>query len=315
MDIFPLLVLLLSCMIQEVGAEMKLSPEELTVLRGEEAQFTCSTSNIQWAVMIWQLNQIPVLTISNETGVLPFANPDVSAEKSPDSPGDWVFSLKNTQRDNQGQVTCDLQDIDRRTASLSVQEKGSVKVFGDNELVLKGQSAVFECQAAGWYPEPSLQWKVDDKLVSQGEYNISSEESGKGLFTVTSYHSVTAAKSSHVDCLASVSALTTPLKSSVRLTVESGPQEAIWFSQSGSGGGSVAEAIGGQFNPGYSSDGPTDAVYNELFIETGRKMDFATFTKVPDVVSSSSWSLPSESQTQASLSEESSQNVRRITTV
>ncbi|XP_073337278.1 immunoglobulin superfamily member 5 isoform X3 [Pagrus major] len=301
MDIFPLLVLLLSCMIQEVGAEMKLSPEELTVLRGEEAQFTCSTSNIQWAVMIWQLNQIPVLTISNETGVLPFANPDVSAEKSPDSPGDWVFSLKNTQRDNQGQVTCDLQDIDRRTASLSVQEKGSVKVFGDNELVLKGQSAVFECQAAGWYPEPSLQWKVDDKLVSQGEYNISSEESGKGLFTVTSYHSVTAAKSSHVDCLASVSALTTPLKSSVRLTVvaevvqdgddctvplavtaslaalllllllcigtvlcyrqrrqaKSGPQEAIWFSQSGSGGGSVAEAIGGQFNPGYSSDGPT----------------------------------------------------------
>lgn len=55
--------------------------------------------------------------------------------------------------------------------------------------------------------------------VSQGEYNISSEESGKSLFTVTSNLSVTAAKSSHVDCLASVSALPTPLRSSVRLTV------------------------------------------------------------------------------------------------
>lgn len=55
--------------------------------------------------------------------------------------------------------------------------------------------------------------------VSQGEYNISSEESGKGLFTVTSFHSVTAAKSSRVVCLASVSALTTPLNSSVRLIV------------------------------------------------------------------------------------------------
>ncbi|KAM8768541.1 immunoglobulin superfamily member 5 isoform 1-T1 [Acanthopagrus schlegelii] len=369
MGILSLLAFLLSCMIQEVGAEMKLSPEELTVLRGEEAQFTCSTSNIQWAVMTWQLNQIPILTIHNETGVLPVANPDVSAKESPDSPGDWVFSLKNTERQHQGEVTCNLQDIDRRTASLSVQEKGNVKVFGDNKLVLKGESALFECQAAGWYPEPSLHWRVDDKPVSQGEYNISSEESGKDLFTVTSFHSVMAAKSSHVVCLASVSALTRPLNSSVRLTVvaevvqdgddctvllavtallaalllllllciaavlcyrqrrqaKSSTQEAIWFSQSGSGGGSVAEATGGQFNPGYTSEGPTDAVYNELFIEAGRTMDFATFTKVlkgedghfeafkvPDVVSSSSWS---ESQTQASLSEESSNNVRRITTV
>ncbi len=55
--------------------------------------------------------------------------------------------------------------------------------------------------------------------VSQAEYNISSEESGKSLFTVTSNLSVTAAKSSHVECLASVPALPSPLRSSVRLTV------------------------------------------------------------------------------------------------
>lgn len=46
-----------------------------------------------------------------------------------------------------------------------IAEKGNVKVFWDNKLVLKGQPALFECQAAGWYPEPSLQWQVDDKLV------------------------------------------------------------------------------------------------------------------------------------------------------
>lgn len=55
--------------------------------------------------------------------------------------------------------------------------------------------------------------------VSQSEYNISSDESGKSLFTVTSNLSVTAVKSSRVDCLASVSALPTPLMSSVHLTV------------------------------------------------------------------------------------------------
>ena len=55
--------------------------------------------------------------------------------------------------------------------------------------------------------------------VSQGDYNTSSEESRKSLFTVSSNYSVMATKSSQVDCLVSVSALTTPLKSSVRLTV------------------------------------------------------------------------------------------------
>lgn len=55
--------------------------------------------------------------------------------------------------------------------------------------------------------------------MSQSEYNISSEETGRSLFTVTSNLRVTAVKSSHVDCLASVSALPTPLSSSVRLTV------------------------------------------------------------------------------------------------
>lgn len=55
--------------------------------------------------------------------------------------------------------------------------------------------------------------------VSQSEYDIRSEELEESLFTVTSNLNVTAAKSFYVDCLASVSALTTPLKSSVRLTV------------------------------------------------------------------------------------------------
>lgn len=59
----------------------------------------------------------------------------------------------------------------------------------------------------------------DGVEVNQGDYNITSEESEKSFFTVISNLSVTAAKSSNVDCLASVSALPTPLKSSVRLTV------------------------------------------------------------------------------------------------
>ncbi|XP_068564432.1 immunoglobulin superfamily member 5 isoform X1 [Cebidichthys violaceus] len=359
MDIFYLFVLLLS-RIQVVAGQMKLSPETLTVLRGEEARFTCSTSNTRWTVMVWLLNGTVALTITNNTGVLPSINPNVTAETSPVSNGNsWVFVLKSTERHDQGPVTCDIQGIDRKTASLFVQEKGSVKVVGDDKLSFKGQSVLFECQAAGWYPPPTLQWQVNDKKVNQGEYNISSEESGKSLFTVTSNLSVTAVKSSHVACLASVSALPTPLKSSVRLIVvaevlqeeddytvplavmaslfalllllllcictvlwhrrrrqaKPSPQEAIRSDQSLSGRRSVAEETGGKVNLGYSSEGPTDAVNNELIMETRRQEDFVSFHKVPDVVSSSSLSLHNMGPPQVCLSEENSKNVRRITTV
>ncbi|KAI3354426.1 hypothetical protein L3Q82_018941 [Scortum barcoo] len=300
--------------------------------------------------MVWMLDGTAVLTISNETGALPSVNPNVTAEKIHVSRGDsWVFVLKNTERHNQGPVTCDLQGIDRKQASLFVQEKGSLRVFGENVLAFKGKSVLFECQAVGWYPQPTLQWEVNDKKVSQSEYNISSsEESGKSLFTVTSNLSVTAEKSSHVDCLASVSALPTPLRSSVRLTVVAEVVQegddctvlqvvtatlsallllllcvctVLWyrqrrqatkgylfhwtahlgtcrFDQSGRGRSLVAEATGGQVNLAYSSESPTDADYNGPVVETGSEMDFVSFRKVPDVVSSSSLSLPSDSQAQ-----------------
>ncbi|TNN69773.1 hypothetical protein EYF80_020005 [Liparis tanakae] len=131
MDLFYLLVLLLSCRIQAVRGLMKLSPGTLTVLRGEEARFTCSTSDTQWTVMLWLLNGTAVLTISKEFGVLPSINPNVTAETSLVSRGDsWVFVLKSTERHNQGPVTCDLQGIDRTTASLFVQaSSGTLQSF------------------------------------------------------------------------------------------------------------------------------------------------------------------------------------------
>ncbi|KAK9520659.1 hypothetical protein VZT92_020530 [Zoarces viviparus] len=360
MDISYLFVLLLSCRIQVVAGQMKLSPETLTALRGEEARFTCSASNTGWTVMVWLLNGTVVLTIGKDGGVLPSVNPNVTAVTSPVSHGDsWVLVLNSTERHDQGPVTCDLQGIDRKTASLFVQEKGSVKVVGEDKLAFKGQSVLFECQAAGWFPQPTLQWQVNDKKVNQDEYNTSSEVSGKSLFTVTSNLSVAAVKSSHVACLASVSALRTPLNSSVRLTVvaevlreeddctlllaltaslsalllllllcictvlwhrrrrqaKPSPQEAIRSDQSVSGRRSVAEQTGGKVNLGYSSEGPTDAVNNELIVETRRQEDFVSFHKVPDVVSSSSLSLHNMGPPQVCLSEENSKNVRRITTV
>ncbi|KAM4742712.1 immunoglobulin superfamily member 5-like [Anableps anableps] len=198
---------------------MELTPASLTVVRGDEAKFRCSTSNTAWTVMTWLLGGRAVVSISKQNGVLPSVDPNVTAVKCSNSKTDcWEFTLRRTERNSQGQVACDLQLIDKRTAELFVQEKGNVRVFGENRLAFKGELVLFQCQAAGWFPTPTLQWQVHDKKVSQDEYNISTEEK-ENLFTVSSNLSIPAGRSSVVGCLVSVSALKTPLESSVSLTV------------------------------------------------------------------------------------------------
>lgn len=70
--------------------------------------------------MIWLLNGEVALTISNKHGVLqsPNTNMSLMAEKKKDG---WMLVLNNTERHDQGEVTCDLQGVDRKTARLFVQ--------------------------------------------------------------------------------------------------------------------------------------------------------------------------------------------------
>lgn len=69
--------------------------------------------------MVWLLNAQVLLTITNDSGVLPSLNANVDARQL--SANSWTFVLKNASRLHQGQVTCDLQGIARKTARLFVQ--------------------------------------------------------------------------------------------------------------------------------------------------------------------------------------------------
>lgn len=104
------------------GAQMTLSPMNLIVVRGEEARFTCSTTNRIWSVMLWLMNGRPVLSISRDYGVLRPIYQNVTAINKSNSREDtWVFIVNSTERYNQGQVTCELQSLESRTANLLVQ--------------------------------------------------------------------------------------------------------------------------------------------------------------------------------------------------
>lgn len=110
--------------IPAVGADLYLTPPTLAVLRRDVAEFTCRTSNMEWTVMILSLNDKSILTIYNQTGVLPSpTNNHVTARPlSPGSPRKgWIFSLNTTTMEDETKVTCVLQGIKEESASLFVQ--------------------------------------------------------------------------------------------------------------------------------------------------------------------------------------------------
>lgn len=340
-------LLLLYWTLPAEAAEMWLEPDVQTVLHGEDTRFTCTTRRPQWGAMIWQLNGKTVLTISQLSGVVPSTNPNITAEKTSSADG-WVLVLKNTQRQHEGEVTCDLQEVEKKTAQLFVQERGRVSLQGPS-MALRGHTVEFVCQAEGWYPLPTLHWHLNDKQVNRDMYNFSSGLT-EGLYSISSNLSVTASSSSELVCSLSVSAMTLPLSSTARLTVvaevldegdsstvglavlgslcallllallllctllyrnktrEVAQQQATRFVQSECRSTSVAGVTQGMVNLGYTND--REVYLSELF--TGAPNPFTAFTvdQVPDVVSSSSQSFHSDSQDQ-----EISKNIRSITTV
>ncbi|XP_029483649.1 immunoglobulin superfamily member 5 isoform X7 [Oncorhynchus nerka] len=101
-------------------------------------------------------------------------------------------------------------------------ESGTVRIVGGNITVAQGHQAIVQCEASGWFPKPTVSWVVDGVMVDQNSYN-SSSEALDSLYNSISFLTVRGVNSVQVKCLASVSALTTPLSSSIYLVVE--PQD------------------------------------------------------------------------------------------
>ena len=74
-----------------------------------------------WCCEVWILNSGSVLTISAQYGILS-NNPNATAiNRSTNQVFSWEFVLRSVQHSHQGQVTCDLHNIQRQTADLFVQ--------------------------------------------------------------------------------------------------------------------------------------------------------------------------------------------------
>uniref|UniRef100_A0A8C2IBU9 Immunoglobulin superfamily, member 5a n=1 Tax=Cyprinus carpio TaxID=7962 RepID=A0A8C2IBU9_CYPCA len=213
MNVFRLGLFLLITTV--VSAQVPLQPLNAAVLRGSKARFNCSTTQPP-SVMTWTVNGRLVITILEASGVL--NSTDRFSATNFTTPGDyrWELVISNVQRDDAGEVTCQVLGGAPRIAALSVQERGSVGIIGGNQTKTEGAQTEFQCRAVGWFPEPSVSWSVNGVAYS---CNTSSVTQGN-LFNSNCTLAVTAVKNSYVQCLVKIPALGTPDSSTVFLTVE-----------------------------------------------------------------------------------------------
>lgn len=99
---------------------MQLQPLNAAALRGSKAQFNCSTT-LTPSVMTWTVKGLLVVTIIEASGVL--NSTDRFSATNFTTPGNykWEFTISNVQRNDAGEVTCQVFGVERQMATLSVQ--------------------------------------------------------------------------------------------------------------------------------------------------------------------------------------------------
>ncbi|XP_030632318.1 immunoglobulin superfamily member 5 isoform X2 [Chanos chanos] len=339
----------LLCAIQALASEMELIPSNVTVLRGDEVRFNCSTRR-SWDVMVWLLSSRTVMTISALYGRL---GDDVrygAVNHSTSEKSVWEFVLWNASLSRTVQeVACDLQNIDRKTAALFVQETGSVRIVGDRP-VQKGELVLLHCAAEGWFPEPAVVWIVNGKEAGGDEYNVTSIQDSAGLFHSNSTLGVRAERTTTVECQASVTALSAPQRHNITLAVVSEDNTVliavttsvcvlvllllavgivVWFrtiaakmdeqderslDQQDRERNSAVSDTGGRVNPGYLSEGRTDTGCNDLSGSDYRQTNPISARKIPDVVYANIRTVRSE-DSHSSTGSDGVKRTRLVTTV
>ncbi|XP_059208106.1 immunoglobulin superfamily member 5 [Centropristis striata] len=218
-------ICLLLCATGAVSGQFQLEPQNLTVLRGSDAQFNATVPGV-WDVMTWNVGGFLVLTIRVSGDVTSSSGQFSAGFCSMGDTSCVEFTIHNVSRGESGPVLCSvLGDFGSKTAQLYVQESGSVSITGGNLTVVQDKQVEFQCVSSAWFPEPTVTWTRNGRVVSSDLYNTSSMADGDS-FNSTSVLKFQAVSNTTVECQATVSTLRNPESSSVFLVVV--PQPTDW---------------------------------------------------------------------------------------
>ncbi|XP_062870483.1 immunoglobulin superfamily member 5 [Trichomycterus rosablanca] len=216
MDIFTLAAVLL--IITGGVSAQTVTPSAATVLVNNSVKFNCSASRPGYTAMTWLLNGRLAVTISESAGVLDHIDHYSVVNYSTLGTAIFEFIIKNVTRTDTGTVACQVQGGVPMTASLNIQQSGTLDILGTDRTVTEGDQVTFQCFATDWFPAPDITWALNGTAVNKTLYNTTTVANGN-LSNSNSTFKLTAMNNASVECLASIAALSSPLSKKVNLTV------------------------------------------------------------------------------------------------
>ncbi|XP_048396814.1 immunoglobulin superfamily member 5-like isoform X2 [Stegostoma tigrinum] len=202
-------------------------PKDAYVLVDSDAAFNCTVS-LPWAILIWIMNDAPVLTVTPERPIITspqFGQRNYTTSQTFTS--ELIISAVTLQ--NNATVKCSLQTDGSQQANLFVQVEGTLFFESKISSVVTNRSTDVICKAEGWNPEPTITWTINQTTVHSERYTtIKSPPSGH-LYTVVSTLNLTLSAEAEVTCLAAIKALPQPKNASLYITVKPVNQDQTWL--------------------------------------------------------------------------------------
>ncbi|KAM5180803.1 immunoglobulin superfamily member 5 [Mantella aurantiaca] len=197
-------------------------PRNATVLSGSNANFTC-TVQANWQVIYWSLNGVFVVSISSTEGTIISSNKQIVARNSTNNiNGEFTteITIINVTKNDSGTVTCNSFSASFQEAYLMVQVKGSVQVVNSSSVTVTPNSTVsIFSRASGWYPAPTITWKINDAAASSIQYTTDYTTGADNLVSAVSVFTITVEADTNLTCLALVQTMDAPLSTTVTIAV------------------------------------------------------------------------------------------------
>ncbi|CAJ1064561.1 immunoglobulin superfamily member 5 [Xyrichtys novacula] len=203
--------------------QFQLRPLNTNALQGSDVSFNASVQG-SWQIMTWMVRDLLVLTIPF-SGDITSISKRFTARFCSGDPSCVEFTIRNVSRGEAGSVVCTVQgEFGSKTATLIVQESGTVNITEGDVKVNQDEQVEFRCVMAAWFPTPNVSWALNGQTVDTKLWNTTHMDNGDYVNS-TSVLKFQAVRNTTVECQATVETLTKPQTSSVFLVVVPKPPD------------------------------------------------------------------------------------------
>ncbi|XP_069801017.1 immunoglobulin superfamily member 5 [Dendropsophus ebraccatus] len=196
-------------------------PQNVTVLTGSNASFQCTVAS-GWTIITWYLQDVLIVGITPSDTTTTKDHTIIVQNSTNSINGAFTseITIINVNKSNSGVVRCSSLSSSFKDGYLSVQVSGSLRITTGGVTVTPNSTVSMICEAAQWYPAPSITWQMNNTAADTLYYSTTYSTDANNYVTALSTFTITPQFDVSLTCLASLQTLTQPQSVTVNITVQ-----------------------------------------------------------------------------------------------